>query len=458
MVSAGTRWWLVFSFDTDEGINLMKAVLVAKGFSLFSEIWTDQPPLLTFILAATETLFPRDISVARVLILAFSGLLLWSLFRIVYRLEGRASAWLATAALLAIFEYQIMSVSVKIGLPAVALATAAIDQTLAGADDNKIWRYWIAGILFSLSLQTKMFTAILFPTLVFTVFVQPESGRLGPLRLCSFRATQVVLSALISFFLIAAISGEEIFSQLVIPHYNSVVAQGGIWVLIYLLRKSIPLALALFLLAGLLVCLMRMKVSHVIPTIWLVSAGLVLALHRPLWDHHLLLLYVPIAWISALSIQLVSWPSRRSVICMGSIILLLTTGIWANYNFRLSVGPLPVRSATSPEGEWIFPALLRRAPAEGWTITDNLLDAYFADRLVPPELVVWSLKRMMGKYLTPEDLISIIQKRKPDQILLRRFDHARIFLDYLELDYECIPVSQQAPVRAFYYVRKGPLR
>jgi hypothetical protein len=353
-----------------------------------------------------------------------------------------------------------MSVTVAIGLPAVALATAALDQTLAGADDNKIWRYWLAGIFFSLSLQTKMFTAILFPTLMFTVFVQPESGRLGPLRLCSFRATQVVISALISFFLIAAISGEEIFSQLVIPHYNFGVAQGfaqwgGIRVLLDLMRKTIPLALALFVLAGLFVCLMRMKVSHVIPTIWLVSAGLALALHRPLWYHHLLLLYVPIAWVSGLSIQLISWPSRRSVFFMGSIILLLTKGIWANDNFRSSAGPLPVRSVTSPEGEWIFPALLRRAPAETWIITDNLLDAYFADRLVPPELVVWSSKRMMGNYLTPEDLISIVRKRKPDQILLRRFDPDRIFLDYLELNYERIPISQQAfPVGAFYYVRK----
>src|SRR6476661_4296529 len=113
----------------------MKAVLVAKWFSLFSEIWTDQPPVLTFILAGAESFFPRNIIISRAIILIFSGLLLWALFRILYRLEGRACAWLGSTALVAIGGYREMSVSVMIGLPAVALATTALDQTIAAAFD-----------------------------------------------------------------------------------------------------------------------------------------------------------------------------------------------------------------------------------------------------------------------------------------------------------------------------------
>src|SRR3972149_4202628 len=35
-------------FDEDEGINLMKASLIMKGYQLFEQIWSDQPPLLTY--------------------------------------------------------------------------------------------------------------------------------------------------------------------------------------------------------------------------------------------------------------------------------------------------------------------------------------------------------------------------------------------------------------------------
>lgn len=40
-----------FQFDNDEGINLMKALLFERGFSLYDEIWSDQPPVFTVLLA-----------------------------------------------------------------------------------------------------------------------------------------------------------------------------------------------------------------------------------------------------------------------------------------------------------------------------------------------------------------------------------------------------------------------
>jgi Pectic acid lyase len=87
-------WWRPYQIGFDEGLNLMKGALVAKGFPLYSEIWSDQPPLLTRILAATQQAFPFDVGAARAVVLAFSGLLIWSLFSARRRLEGRACAWL----------------------------------------------------------------------------------------------------------------------------------------------------------------------------------------------------------------------------------------------------------------------------------------------------------------------------------------------------------------------------
>ena len=59
-----SHWWVAYEFGTDEGINLMKGALVANGFSLYSDIWSDQPPVLTFFLAGLELVFPYSVTSA----------------------------------------------------------------------------------------------------------------------------------------------------------------------------------------------------------------------------------------------------------------------------------------------------------------------------------------------------------------------------------------------------------
>lgn len=120
-------WWLVYQFHPDEGVNLLKGALVANGFHLYDQIWSDQPPVLTLILAAVHLVFPYNVAVARAVILASASLLLWSLFRVVRRTDGALAAWIAVAVLGLSNLFLTLSVSVMIGLPAIALAMCAID-------------------------------------------------------------------------------------------------------------------------------------------------------------------------------------------------------------------------------------------------------------------------------------------------------------------------------------------
>ena len=375
VIVAVTPLWSTQPFNTDEGINLMKAALLAKGYSLFSEIWTDQPPVLTFILAGAKSLFPRNIIVSRGIILIFSGLLLWSLFRIVYQLEGRACAWLSSAALVAIEGYRDLSVSVMIGLPAVALAAAAMDQTIAAAVDQKKYRYWIAGILYALSLQTKMFTSILFPALMLAVFLDLSSGQLASWRTRALNFARLILSTLASFLAIAAVTGEPIFAQLVAPHFRPGVASefgdtGGVQYMTSLLAEHIPFAVASLFIAGSWVCVRGWKTSYAIPILWLSSAGLVFSVHRPLFDHHLLLFYVPIAWLSSLSMHLFENVSLKTAIRTACILLLLTVGVWEVQQTFTRASAYADQSDSDGKDEWIFPTLLQSSsPKRGfWLI------------------------------------------------------------------------------------------
>src|SRR5262245_12551418 len=89
--------WTVYEFHLNEGINLIKGALVANGYTLYDQIWNDQPPGLTLVLAAIHRLFPFNVGIPRAVVIAFSSLLLWSLFRIVRRSSGAVAAWSAVA-------------------------------------------------------------------------------------------------------------------------------------------------------------------------------------------------------------------------------------------------------------------------------------------------------------------------------------------------------------------------
>src|ERR1044071_4782812 len=65
-------------FDSDEGLNLMRSMLVVLGHPLYSEVSSDQPPLFTQILALLLRVVGFEVNPARVLVLLFSGLLVWS--------------------------------------------------------------------------------------------------------------------------------------------------------------------------------------------------------------------------------------------------------------------------------------------------------------------------------------------------------------------------------------------
>src|SRR5262245_24623627 len=55
----------VFEFDPDEGNNVIKALLVKEGYQYGTQIWTDQPPLFSYLLLPFFALFGQTMDVAR---------------------------------------------------------------------------------------------------------------------------------------------------------------------------------------------------------------------------------------------------------------------------------------------------------------------------------------------------------------------------------------------------------
>lgn len=419
-------WWIVYEFHLNEGINFIKGGLVANGYTLYDQIWNDQPPGLTLILAVIHRVFPFDVGIPRAVIIAFSSLLLWALFRIVRRSSGTVAAWSAVALLGLSTQFLLFSVSVLIGHPAVALAVCALDQAMIGVTEKRRWRLVAAGVLFGLSLQIKMFTALALPSLIWAILLFSKTSS-EPRR---WREVAVTMTATLATFLALALAFHEpLVDQLFMPHWSEsrseTYEEGDYgWIHFGSLLALEPVLLGLGILGTLAVLRKPRELdgTMLVPFLWLCLAVVVFANHKPVFPHHLIMTMVPLAWFGGIAVsKLAHWiettrmrpPYRRAILTMVLAALLVAA---ASTPLRFgTVTPSPSPIAV------IVERLKIDAASERWVVTDEAMDAYRAKVLVPPELAVFSFKRLKQGYLPAETIINAISEYQPSVVRLNRF-------------------------------------
>ncbi|HLF81731.1 MAG TPA: hypothetical protein VI410_08165, partial [Anaerolineales bacterium] len=111
-----------FELDADEGVNLMKSLLVNQGAELYTDVWSDQPPLLTYLIAVLFQIVGVNLTVVRLMILLFSCVLFWAAVQYLRAFWGTPHAIVGGLVLILLPSYLRLSVSVMVGLPAIALA------------------------------------------------------------------------------------------------------------------------------------------------------------------------------------------------------------------------------------------------------------------------------------------------------------------------------------------------
>ncbi len=139
-------------FDTDEGLNLMRSMLVARGHSLYSEISSDQPPLFTQLLAVLFSVAGFEVNPARTLVLLFSTLLVWSGAQFLQLTWGKLAAILFLPMTIMVPRYLVLSTSVMIGVPSIALAAVSmLFVILWHQQRNSLWLA-LSGFTLALSM------------------------------------------------------------------------------------------------------------------------------------------------------------------------------------------------------------------------------------------------------------------------------------------------------------------
>lgn len=316
----------IFEMDYDEGFNLIKSLLYSQGFVLYSEIWNDQPPIFTVILSGWFKLFGQSIFTARLLVLLFSSVLVWSFYQIIRRELGNIPAIASTFILFTSWLFIRLNISVMIGLPSLAMAMLAvyllsIYQTINNSltdnlninDVQKTNSYrllLLSGILFALSLQIKLFTIFLLPLLIVYLlnYQFPSTENLNKFweyikPLC------IWLISIAIVYLAIGIYFHQIFNheQVLLTHFNQTQdANLDTFNNFKSLRQMLSQDFDYLFLAviGIWAIWNKKEKNGLLPITWLGSAFLILSIHKPIWYHYYPLLSIPIAWLSAYAIAL----------------------------------------------------------------------------------------------------------------------------------------------------------
>ncbi len=451
----------------DEGFNLMKAMLVLKGYDLYTQIWSDQPPLFTHLLAWLFRIADFKIGAARVLVLMFACILLWAVMQFMRLTWGSLPALAAAIVLFLLPFFPVLSVAVVIGLPAIALAMVSM---LALALWHRFrWNGWLvfSGILLGASIMVKLFTGFLAPIfvtgLVLAEFIHRESKP---------RSWKMMLPAVIwglafgIFTLTAALAMIEPagIRQLIEPHW--VVRQletAEAFTINAHLVASVPIvALAV---SGIMFTIQGKRWLLLYPLAWMAVAYLLLLNYRPVWEHLQLLVTVPAAMLAGGAAgealrQVYRIALRRQrltgwwVLTGGTLILL----VWAFIMRLPAVGseflqPIPVEGERHPAEVVFLRKIEKYAPQTHWMVTDLAWFAFQAGIPVPPELAVISGKRLSTGNLSEAEVLENIKAYQPEQVLFGRFDFPSVEA-YLAQDY--LLIHEKGEVKL--YVRKDLLK
>lgn len=444
-------------FDYDEGINLMKAMLYHQGYSLYTDIWSDQPPLLTAILSWWFALWNVSVAAARLLIMFFSASLLWSLYLILRATTSTFSA-LTALILLVLSEYYLrLSGAVMVGLPALAVATISVMILLVGRP--RLWRIVLSSIVMSLALQIKLMVVLVIPALVLhLLFVGHGNDRDN--SLLRSRLAQSALWVGVSTIVLLGI-GFYFQSlrpdMLLSPHFGEQTRLSSAFIrasstflpnfysqhLLYLVIASV----------GLWGAFRRQNKAILLPLIWMVTTWLALFFHRPLWYHHVTLLTVPLIWLCAFGIEywVEGWQHIRHTIGQPLFewrrgLLLAIAAIFVGAVIFYPK-PLPERvneqmNLNRPvyNGSTVDQLREETAADTDWIFTDRPFYGFAVGAPVPPPIAVMSRKRLQAGDLSDEVLLATLEIYRPEYIVLERFVdvYSDSLLEQILSDYDVI--------------------
>jgi len=443
-------------FDYDEGINLITGFMIKNGYPLYSQVSSDQPALLPYLIAAIMNIVGVNITASRILILMFSTLLVWSCAQILQLLYGSIHSILLLALIILLPFYMRLSVSIMQGLPALAMATISFLLLILWHLSNKSTWLILSGLALAISIHIKLFTGFLAPIFIIGIFIT-QFVHLQDHRF-SINLFQPVIIWGLSFLVLSIalaliLIGPNNIMAIIRPHFTSrsVESLKEYHNTIQYHLNGITSIIILGAI-GVLISIINRNWWILYPTSWFIVAYLSLNYYSPVWYHQQLLVTVPLIILAAVAAGegirwLVQIPQTREFININSflnfiaIISLIAVIINSYPGFMNQIHfdiEFKRSSLEAPKHQMDILWNMREfAEKTEWIVTDMPLYAVLLRKPVPPNLAFFTLKLLATNELTEDEIINTVQVYKPEQVLITRFNLPNLE-NYLMQDYYII--------------------
>jgi 4-amino-4-deoxy-L-arabinose transferase-like glycosyltransferase len=428
-------------FDSDEGLNLMRSMLVMLGHPLYREVSSDQPPLFNQILAILFRVTGFEVNPARLLVLLFSTLLVWAGAQCLQMTSGKLSAILFLPLVIMVPQFLRLSTSVMIGLPSLALA--AVSMLFVMFWHQKKGSLWLilSGIALALSVLIKLFTGFVVPIFLVGITASMYLEMRG--EGFSWKLLRPALVWSVSFaslllLLGLILVGPQNIPAITSPHIAAPVTEelgGSGYTMNRHLRAAVPLLLlGMF---GAMLSIYRRNWLMLYPFAWAVLAYVLFSFYSPVFYHHQLLITIPLTMLAALAVgegilflTRVRLPSDlirvQTLLGVCAVIgfILVSINYWPTLNRDLMNSPrLTDFSLRATSGKLrVLRTMDEYIDRTNWIMTDMPMYAFRVGRPVPPDVATFSSKRLATGSLTEEDILTAMRDYQPEQVLMARFE------------------------------------
>lgn len=395
---------------------------------MYGVFWNDQPPFHTALLKLLFQCLGTEAAHGRMLSLLFASVLVWLVFDLGWIWAGPMGAICGTISLICSPDFLLLSVATMIGLPAYALGMLSL-RVLMQASGGPRWML-LSGGIFGLALQTKLTAIVLLPPVLLHFVFRQSAKQYQVWKHCVAWTAGMFLGLTLVWLFYPM----ESWRDLVTNHFDREVkdafANSKDYLTLNGMLVSQPRA-SLLVLAGLGCLLLKWRRHFVFSLAMLTAAYVAHVIHKPFWHYYYLHVAVPMALITGIGVGIL-WnavrqfnpDSSRREQTVGAIAVLVFSSLAC-----LTVKEIPQRIryehrfAGIPERplEWKIVSLLKSHAAQTkWVYTDRATFAFYANVMIPPELAVVPLKRILAGRITDQEVVNYLYHYKPEQIVLQR--------------------------------------
>jgi len=440
------------SFGGDEGYELVKAFMVFKGFALYHQIWDDQPPLLTILLALVFKLFGPSLLAARLLAATFGALLLSGLCFLIREAAGVAGALFGALILLGSPQVVELCVSTMQEAPAFAIGMLALGALSRWRWSRSSGWLLLTGLLFGVALQIKFTAGIIFPAAALELVLEARRSEVGALASALRHVALLFAATLAAFVVLGWICGTGGIQMLWTSHFALATREFGSPD-DYRFSPRLPLdhpdALIGVIVAVTVGLWTRRLREMRLPFVWLVTALFVHLCHRPWWDYYYLHFAIPMAWISGLGFGMCFDSAKASARVTGSslrravgrrLVGILAVAALIGISCALS---LPrclteierLRESDLVQDSPLLQEIAKQKKETEWFYSTRPIYAFHAKMPVPPELVVVSRKRLWSGNISPERELELLRRYHPAQMALAVTERNPPLIRFVEENY-----------------------